>query len=241
MNASRLSEILLESLGTVVRADDYKEQKKSGDTGPRHNVITISREAGAKGTTIARAVGKLLGWPVYDHELLDRVGKEMGTHVDLVKLVDEKPMSWLEQCVVSLVSEYNLSHDSYMVHLIATVRALGEEGNCVIVGRGANLILPHNQTLNVRLVGNLKNRIAHIQDKLKLSDKEAARWVEKTNKQRHDFVHNHFGKDVADLSNYDLGLNTSRLGVAECADTIVTTLHRLQTYRSVTLHQPAVV
>ena len=228
MNANKLSGMLLDSLGTVVRATDYRPSAKNATAGACRHVITISREAGARGTTVARAVGDLLGWPVYDRELLDRVGKEMGTHTDMVKLIDEKPMGWLEQCVCSLVSEYNLSHDSYMVHLIATVRALGAQGHCVIVGRGSNFLLPHETTLNIRLVGDLKDRIAWIQQEHKVSEKEAAHWVEKTNNQRHDFVKRHFGKEVADLKWYDLGLNTSRLSVAECADVIVTAMHRIQ-------------
>lgn len=224
---SKLSGIL-ESLGSMVRATDYKERTKTESSGPARNVITISREAGALGTTVARAAGKLLNWPVYDQELLDRIGKEMGTHVDVVKMIDEKPTNWVEECIVNLVSEYNLSHDTYMLHLIATVQALGEQGKCIIVGRGANFILPHETTLNVRLVGDLKDRVKYIQKKLNFTEKEAARWVDKTNKQRQEFVKHHFNRDVADLNLYDLGLNTSRLSVDECADIIVATLQRVQ-------------
>jgi len=227
MNASKLSEYVV---GALVQANKYKElsKKEAGEPPLLHDMITLSREPGAQGTTVARAVGKLLGWPVYDHELLDYIGKEMGTQVNVLKLIDEKPMSWLEQCVVDLVSEYNLSQDSYMVHLIATLRGLAQQGHCVIVGRGANFVLPHDTTLNVRLVANLKHRIANIQQGKQLPEKEAARWVEKTDRERHDFVKRHFGKEVGDPHLYDLVLNSARLSVDECADVIVSTLHRLQ-------------
>jgi len=96
MNRRRLSERLAEIL---LRASEYKEL--SGRAAPEppapHYLITISREPGALGTTVARAVGKLLGWPIYDRELLDRIGKEMGTQGDVLELIDEKPMSWLEE------------------------------------------------------------------------------------------------------------------------------------------------
>jgi len=235
MSLNKLSESVTAALRNVVEAAQYRELG-GGEAGahpaPRF-LITISREPGALGTSTASAVGQLLGWPVYDHELLDRVAREMGTHVDVLKLIDEKPMSWLEQCVVDLVSAYNLSHDKYMVHLIATVKSLGMQGHCVIVGRGANFILPHETTLNVRLVAGLKDRVANIQHVLQVSEKEAARWVEKNTAERHDFVKRHFGKDVGDPHLYDLVLNTSRLSAEEAAAVIVATLHRFQSRKPV--------
>jgi len=120
-----------------------------------------------------------------------------------------------------------------MVYLIAIVQGLAQQGNCVIVGRGANFVLPHETTLNVRLVADQKDRIAKIQHIQKLSAKEAARWVENTNRERHDFVKRHFGKEVDDPHLYGLVLNTSRFSVEECADIIVATLHRLQARKPV--------
>jgi len=228
MNRSDLSVNRLGALGNLLQGSDYKENQGPARPAPQRHVITISREAGALGTTVARAVGERLGWPVYDHEMLDRVGKEMGLHVDMVKLLDEKPMSWLEQCIVSLVSQYNLSHDKYMVRLTATVRSLGEQGNCVIVGRGANFLLPRETTLNVRLIGERKDRNAHTQRQLNLSEQEAARWVEKTDSQRHDFIKGHFGKKADHPLLYDLVLNTSRLSADDCAEVIIAALHRIQ-------------
>jgi len=232
MITTNRSSQLLGALGNLLQGTDYKEHKGPAASAPGY-VITISREAGALGTTTARALGARLGWPVYDQEILNQMGKEMGLHVDLVKLVDEKPMNWLEECIVNLVNRDSVSHDQYMVRLIASVRALGEQGNCVIVGRGANFLLPREKTLNVRLVGDPKNCIAHMQTKLNLSKQEAVRWVEKTNHQRHEFVKHHFGKKVDDPLLYDLVLNTSRLSADECAEVIVGALRLLQARKPV--------
>jgi len=223
----------LGALGNLLQGTKYKENQGTARTAPPRHVITISREAGALGTTVARALGERLGWPVYDHEMLDRVGKEMGLDVDMVKLIDEKPMSWLEECIVALVSQYNLSHDRYMIRLTATVRSLGEQGNCVIVGRGANFLLPRETTVNVRLVGDQKDRVAHTQRKLNLSEKEAGRWVEKTDSQRQEFIKRHFGKEVGYPLLYDLVLNTSRLSADDCTDVIIAALHRIQARKPV--------
>jgi cytidylate kinase len=227
MPATDRSVNLFAALG-ILQGTDYKESKEPAGA-PRRHVITISREAGALGTTTAHAIGERPGWPVYDQydqEILNRIGQEMGLHVNMVKLIDERPMNWLEECIAGLVSDYHLSHDRYMIQVIAMVRALAEEGNCIIVGRGANFLLPRETTLNVRLIGELNDRVAHVQKKLGLSKPEAVKWVEKTSKHRHDFVKHHFGKNVEDPLLYDLVLNTSRFSADECAEVIVAALNR---------------
>src|SRR5579872_1895390 len=57
--------------------------------------VALSREAGTQGTAVARELGSRLGWPVYDHELLERIAQEMGVRTALLESVDEKRMSWL--------------------------------------------------------------------------------------------------------------------------------------------------
>jgi cytidylate kinase len=96
----------------------------------------------------------------------------------------------------------------------------------VIVGRGANFILPPETTLRVRLVGDLKDRIKVIDRRRGVSDREAARWIDTTEGERVRFLRCNFGKDPDEPHNYDMVLNTSRLSAAECADTII---HTLQT------------
>jgi len=230
MTQKSLSESLVAALGRIV---DHEHGVESERAFPRPFTIAISREPGAKGTEVARELGQRLGWAVYDQELVDVVAREMGTEVDLLRLMDEKPMSWLEQCVVSMVSQYNLNHDSYMVHLIAAVRSLGQRGHCIIVGRGANFILPPGDTLHVRLVGDLHDRIAHMRRLKGLTEKEAKRWVEKTTHERLEFARKYFGKDVSDPRLYDVMLNTSRLKVPECAEVIIDALQCLEARHSV--------
>src|SRR6516164_5144872 len=68
---------------------------------PRAFTIAISREAGANGSAVGRLLGERLGWPVYDYELIERIASEMGLRSTLLESVDEKRMSWLEECVAS--------------------------------------------------------------------------------------------------------------------------------------------
>lgn len=69
---------------------------KSKSVAPAYT-ITISRESGAGGAAVAREVGRLLDWPVYDRELLERIAAEAGLHAELLETLDEKRSHWLTE------------------------------------------------------------------------------------------------------------------------------------------------
>src|SRR5262245_42741450 len=65
--------------------------------------IAISREAGARGRKVARALGQKLGWHVYDSELLDKVAEEMRQPPAHLAAVDERRTHWLEEVLTNLL------------------------------------------------------------------------------------------------------------------------------------------
>jgi cytidylate kinase len=200
----------------------------SGEAGPVRPPfsIAISREAGALGHTVAGGVGHRLGWPVYDREILDKIGEDMRRPPRHLQAVDEQPGSWLEEVLAGLASQSSVSADRYLKYLIGAVRGLGQIGRCVIVGRGATFILPAESTLRVRLVASAEDRARVIAERLHLGLREAAAWAERTERQRGEFVRRAFGRDVTDPHHHDLALNMSRLSVEEAAEVIVEVLRR---------------
>jgi cytidylate kinase len=197
--------------------------------------ITVAREAGTQGTAVAREVGTKLGWQVYDHELLERIAQEMHVRTALLDSVDEKHQSWLLESVEAFLSapqqsewEPFVEESAYVRHLVETVLALGVHGECVIVGRGAAFILPAESTLRVRLVAPLKERIATLGRNLGLPEKEAAHRVRTLDRERADFIQDHFLKDPADPAQYDLVLNAARLPLPATAGLIIEALRQLQ-------------
>jgi hypothetical protein len=189
--------------------------------------ITISREVGALGLKTASAIGRRLGWAVCDHGLLNKIAEELGRemrHIDRLRL-DERHVSWFEDFVTSLAGGQTLTPTTYLKKLIGVVQGLGKMGKCIIVGRGANFLLPRATTLRVRLVANLSDRIPRMAEILNVSEAEAARHIEATDRERALFVQNHFGKDAADPHEYDLLINTSYVDTEEAADIIVDALH----------------
>jgi cytidylate kinase len=202
---------------------------------PHAFTIAVSREAGTEGSSIAQDVGERLGWHVYDYELLDRIAQDMGIRTALLESVDERRQSSMLEFIEALLSAPSkgdwgplVSESGFVHHLVKTVLALGIHGECVIVGRGAALILPVATTLRVLLVAPVRERIAALSRKLGISEREAARQVRIIDRERTDFVQDHFLKNPIDPRNYDLVLNASRLSGASCADIIIETLRCLQ-------------
>jgi cytidylate kinase len=190
--------------------------------------IALSREVGARGTTIARELGERLGWPVYDNEILERIACEMKLHPRRLVDLDEKRASLLTEFVESFSTGPVVSETAYVQHLIKTLLALGAQGGCVIVGRGAAQLLPPETTLRVRLVADRDDRIGVMSQRLGVPRPEAARYVEKKDRERELFVKHHFHKDPADPRLFDLVLNSTRFSVGECADIILEALRRFQ-------------
>jgi hypothetical protein len=194
--------------------------------------VAVSREVGAHGEAVAAAVGRRLGWAVYDHALVDKIAEDIRKPAFHVDTLDEKPTSWLEDCLTALSSGYPVTAEQYFKYLLGAVRGLGEVGHCVILGRGASFILPPENTLRVRIVGDLPDRVRAVARERNLGEKEAREWIARTEAEHHRFVREHFGKDESDPEEYDLTLNTSRLSVEECAEFIVAALKRMEQHEA---------
>ncbi len=221
MDTKSTSERLVETMTQIfLHPEKPRLAARPGETQPF--TIAISRDCGANGHLIARAVGARLNWPVYDQELLRRVADDMGLRARMLESLDEKRTNWLQESLAGFItSAPTVDSSAYVHHLVETLFSLAAHGECVILGRGAAQVLPAMTTLRVRLVGPLKDRIATIQKRLGVRREEAARRIAQTDHDRTQFVVSHFDKDPADPCNYDLVLNSARLGVEACAELIV--------------------
>jgi cytidylate kinase len=200
----------------------------AGVAEPPAITIAISRQAGANGSTIARAIGERLHWPVYDRELLQMLAEKMGVRSSLLEELDERRTSWLREGIEAFAAVPTVSDSAYLHRMVETVLTLAAHGQCVIVGRGASRILPAATTLRVRLVAPQEHRITVVQKRRSIDVKEAARWVEDTDRERSNFVRDNFRVNPADPENHDLVLNTARLSADECADIVALALKGMQ-------------
>jgi cytidylate kinase len=216
----------------VVRADQHWQARhQEADAGSQKAAapaftIALSRQAGTYGAAIARAVADRLGWPVYDSELMQQIANDLGVRQGLVSNMDERHVSWLTEYLEGLSPHQGVSEYAFIRRLLETLLSLAARGNCVIVGRGATKVLPAATTLRVRIVAPREHRIEAVQREHGISRDEAARRVEATDRERDEFVREHFGMDATDPGNYDLVLNAARFPVEQSTDLIIEALDR---------------
>jgi cytidylate kinase len=227
MNLRSVSQRSGQALVRAIQHWQTRREAAGPGSTPAGFTIALSREVGARGTTIAQAVGERLGWPVYDHELLEQIAREQNLRVSLLESVDERRSSWIEDCVEGFSNIPAVTSNAYVRYLTETVFSLAAHGECVIVGRGAAQLLPAASTVRVRVVAPIEQRIAWMVRERHLAHHEAARQVAAVETERARFVRDHFQKNPTDLHQYDLIVNSGRFSVEACADLVIDALKKL--------------
>ena len=184
------------------------------------STVTISRDPGSGGRIIAKNLAEKLGFDVFHREVLHQMAESADVSEQLLDTLDEKGLSTLEDWISSLVWERHLWPDEYLHHLMKVINTINEHGRAVIIGRGANFILPADRQFRVRITAPQKERIGHVARDYNISEDEARRRVIRTESDRKAFVRKYFNADIADSTHYDLVINTGTLSVGNAVDVI---------------------
>jgi hypothetical protein len=187
---------------------------------PAALTVALSREAGARGSTIARRAGRKLGWQVYDQELLEYMAQDPAVCQGMKDALKPAAAAWIEENLERLLRDDSVSQHLTVVNMARLVLTLGAQGGVVLIGRGAGCILPRASTLHVRILADREDRIAYMAQWLRLTSEEAAERVRLRDERRGEFVETHFHRKPGDVYQYDLLLNSGRLGEDICADLI---------------------
>jgi cytidylate kinase len=196
-------------------------------------ILTVSRLYGSGGSEVAAIVAKALGWSLFDNAVVDAVAARMGLSVAEVQAREERVPSLVER----LTSAMAMSSQEWMSpiadakrptdeQLIEVTRHIIEEailrGPLVVVGRGTwEMLAEREDTLHVFCYAPRKALIARTMKREGIGAEEAARLVDDTNKKRDQWVRLHWERDRRALENYDLSVNTERLGIEGSAQLIV--------------------
>ena len=186
--------------------------KKAGKK-PGIPIITISREPGSGGRVPAAKIAEKYGLDVFHNEVLHEIARRADVSAKLLETLDEKGLNVLEDWISSLVYDRHVWPDEYLQHLMKVIGAIGKHGRAVIIGRGANFVLPPENRLRLRIIAPLESRIENVARTFKVSAEDAKRRVIRTESDRRAFVRKYFNADIADPVNYDLVINTSSLGM----------------------------
>ena len=187
-------------------------------------IITISREPGSGGRIVAQKLAAKLEIEVFHQEVLHEMAKRGEVSQQMLATMDERGLSILEDWISSLVHDRHMWPDEYLRHLMNVIGTIGKHGQAVVVGRGANFILPPEQRFRVRITAPQRFRIHKVAQKFNLSEEDAKRRVIKTESDRKAFIRKYFNADIADPDNYDLTINTENLSVDHAAEVVAAAL-----------------
>jgi hypothetical protein len=227
----------LNELLASIRAGLYLQQQRADAETRRTDppFVTISRQAGAGGRTLAWALADRLNaldpgerpWTVWDRELVEKVAREEHIPVTLIESLElEGPRRNAFQDFLASLSARNdpADLDEFQVfrRVANTVRALARAGRTIIVGRGgvyATADLAGG--VHVRLVAPLQGRVAHMAGVLNFSERDAASEVRRIDRYRETF-HRRYWPDKALLPEiFTITLNTARAGEGQMVESIL--------------------
>ncbi len=185
-------------------------------------IITISRECGAGGRSIARALSDRLGFTLWDKELVTAIADATGGDESFISMLDERRRQAIDEVIYGFVrTPRQPTNIRYHRTLLAVVEAISQRGGSIVVGRGANYVGKRSSRLAVRVVKPLNQRVSWWAEEHDLTMLEARREVTETDRERDGFVRQYFRYDVADSSAYDLTVNTGTYSIDEAADLII--------------------
>lgn len=196
-------------------------------------VITISRMYGSGGSLVAQRVAGALGWDLLDDRVVDAVAERLGIARAEVSAREERVPSLVERLAAALtlsVPEMLPVADTALPlaeeRIVAMTRAVIEEavqiGDAVLVGRGAQCLLANRpDALHVFCYAPRAALVAFAMSDRGVGHDEAGRLVDHTNRQRQEYVRQHFHREWGARENYDLGVNTGTLGIEGAAHVII--------------------
>jgi cytidylate kinase len=166
-----------------------------------YRVITVNREFGSGGGTIAQTIARWLGWKLLDRDIIDAIAYAAHVDTKVVRHYDEHVDSWLRRInqqamrSAALAAGIELGEDSVFdaEEMVKISRKIIEEaraeGNCVIVGRGSQCVLqcrpdvfhvfvyaPHRQRVE-RLRVRLEKGV-NIEQRMQAVDEERAKYLQ---------------------------------------------------------------
>ena len=195
-------------------------------------VFTISRQYGSGGRTVGKMLADELGIHYYDKELMKLAAEESGINESLFVQADEnvddknpllvRVMKNVYQGeLISPKSDDFVSRENLFNYQAKVLKKLAETESCVIIGRCADFVLKdYDNVVSVFVHAPKDFLMEQAAKKQSYRDKELEKFIEKTDRYKADYYHYHTGQQWTDARNYDLCLNSGRLGFDKCVEEI---------------------
>ena len=186
-------------------------------------IVTIGRSYGSGGRTVGKMVAKQLGIPYYDSELLEKAAEKNGLNKKFLESMDEKSLS------LGMLYGYSgfVSGQYMQIEKMASaaqkeiIEEVADKGACVIVGRRADQILKGRENLfRVFITAPYETRVKRIMERDNLSTHDSKEKIKEVDKERADYYSNFADACWGNASNYDLCIDTDRIGIDKAVEVI---------------------
>jgi cytidylate kinase len=202
-------------------------------------IVAIGRELGAGGREIGERVAAALGSELLDNQIVDLVAARIGAPTAYVQERDEHVEGFADRLFRLITAAYPESlgttdmpdwSEERLVKLTATIiEERSTQASLVVMGRGAPMLLKdRSDALRVFVTAPLAARVKRLQERLDYSKETAEREIRKSDQHRSAYMQQYYRTQWQDPHNYDLVLNTARIGVAGAAELIARCAQRLQ-------------
>lgn len=191
--------------------------------------ITLSRLTGAGAIPVAERLAARLQeirpgtpapWTVFHRSLVEKMLSEQHLPGSFARYIPEDRVSYIQDTLEELLGLHP-SSTSLVTQVTETILRLAEMGNCILVGRGANVILARTPTaFHVRLVSALPKRIERVMEARKVTSDDAADFIRKQDTARARYLKTNFDAAIDDPLAYHLTVNTDWFDLNDAAELI---------------------
>ncbi len=183
--------------------------------------ITLSMEPGSGGRIIAEKIAGRLGFDLFHREIIKAIARSSRMSDWVIDTVEKERLSGLEDFLSSLIRKKYFHPGSYHHHLCRVIGTIARHGRVVIIGRGANFILPAAERLAVRIIAPLETRIRSVAREYGCTLEVAEKRVRQRQARRREYIRQAFHREIDDPHYYDLVINTGQLTLETAADAIL--------------------
>ncbi|HSA57892.1 MAG TPA: cytidylate kinase-like family protein [Gemmatimonadaceae bacterium] len=197
-------------------------------------VITVSRMFGSGGSILAADLARTLGWTLVDSAFVEGVAQRLGTTPASVEAMEERLPSLAERLADAFAfGSTEVVSASLGTPMPPTEQRLLEmtrhviddtlaRGPAVLVGRGAQSYLRERQdALHVLCCAPHEALVERVMQREGVSREQADALVVEKNRQRHEYVRQHWQREWLAPVNYHLCVNTGWLGLDGALELVV--------------------
>lgn len=176
-------------------------------------IITVSRQLASLGDEISKKIAEKLGYTFVSKAELEKRIVSLGFPKSKLSKFDEKKLGFF--------TGLTRGRDEYLNYLLTAILEAASQNNCVIVGRGAFIILKDLENhVSCRFIADEKMRIERLQMHENCTRKIAVKKIAETDSQQKSFHKEFFNFDVDEPSLFDVTMNTTELDVDSIAESI---------------------